>query len=78
MIFKRTLLPANLFFYIFKIHRINRIQQIKTIILFNNIIPPKLEQTNNSYYTEVRKIVNKYYIFRIFMIIVINYNFIEY
>ena len=78
MIFKRTLLPVNLFFHNSKIHRINRIQQIKAIILFNNIIPTKLEQTNNSYYTEVRKIVNKYYIFRIFMIIVINYNFIEY
>ncbi len=78
MIFKRTLLPANLFFHNGKIHRINRIQQIKAIILCNNIIPTKLEQTNNSYYTEVRKIVNKYYIFRIFMIIVINYNFIEY
>ena len=62
MIFKRTLLPANLFFHNGKIHRINRIQQIKAIILCNNIIPPKLEQTNNSYYTEVRKIVNKYYI----------------
>lgn len=59
MIFKRTLLPANLFFHNGKIHRINRIQQIKAIILCNNIIPPKLEQTNNFYYTEVRKIVNK-------------------
>ena len=78
MIIKKTLLPANLFFHNRKIHIINRIQQIKAIILCNNIIPLKLEQTNNSYYTEVRKIVNKYYIFRIFMIIVINYNFIEY